>query len=75
MATTVGDIIFLGDPPHEMPMTQSAATRVADGYVELLLDLDTSQDGSRSVQVRTRLPKMVAMQLGDDLGRTLEDLI
>jgi len=24
----------------------------------------TSQDGSRSVQVRTRLPKMVAMQLG-----------
>jgi hypothetical protein len=41
MATTVGDIIFLGDPPHEMPMTQSAATRVAERYVELLLDLDT----------------------------------
>jgi hypothetical protein len=76
MPVKVGMVTFQGDGPYELPLTLSAATRPANGHIELLLTLDTSQEDTIQdlppcVLVRTRLSRTVALVLADNLVTTV----
>jgi hypothetical protein len=63
----MGELLFEGDPPFELPIVQAASARVVDKAVEILLAVSAPELRQWSFQVRARMTHLVASALADQM--------
>jgi hypothetical protein len=68
MSITVGQVIFTGDAPYELPLAQTATANPVEGGVELLFVVQAPEQSSGTILVRERIRLREAEQFFGSLA-------